>query len=70
VTQNAIEGRLKNSDDRGIANLGHHARHHVVEIVAVKRPAAGIVGIKEKAVWLDRAPADTNNNTAGAATRR
>jgi hypothetical protein len=36
----------------------------------VKRPAAGIVGIKKKAVWLDRAPADTNNNTAGAATRR
>ena len=34
------------SDDRGIAKLGHHARHHVVEIVAVKRPVAGIVGIK------------------------
>src|SRR5258706_992593 len=34
------------SDDRGVANLGHHARPHVVEIVAVKRPAAGIVGIK------------------------
>jgi hypothetical protein len=34
----------KYSDDRGVANLGHRARHHVVEIVAVKRPAAGIVG--------------------------
>src|SRR2546422_6064649 len=34
------------SDDRGVAKLGHHARHHVVEIVAVKRPAAGIVGVK------------------------
>src|SRR5207253_8287009 len=34
------------SDDPGVANLGHHARHHVVEIVAVKRPAAGIVGVK------------------------
>src|SRR4051794_8961315 len=33
-------------DNRGVAYLGHHARHHVVEIVAVKRPAAGIVGIK------------------------
>ena len=44
--KNAIEGRVKCSDDRGVANLGHHARHHVVEIVAVKRPAAGIVGVK------------------------
>src|SRR5882724_9976767 len=34
------------SDDRGVAKLCHHARHHVVEIVAVKRPAAGIVGVK------------------------
>src|SRR5258708_11598822 len=34
------------SDDRGVANLGHHAPHHVVEIVAVKRPAAGIVGVE------------------------
>src|SRR5258705_6084005 len=34
------------SDHRVVANLGHHARHHVVEIVAVKRPAAGIVGVK------------------------
>src|SRR5712672_842441 len=34
------------SDNPGVANLGHHARHHVVEIVTVKRPAAGIVGIK------------------------
>jgi uncharacterized cupredoxin-like copper-binding protein len=32
-------------DDRGVANLGHHTRHQVVEIVAVERPAAGIVGI-------------------------
>ena len=30
----------------GVANLGHHARHHVIEIAAVKRPTAGIVGIK------------------------
>src|ERR1700682_5025347 len=29
------------SDNPGVANLGHHARHLVVEIVAVKRPAAG-----------------------------
>src|SRR5882672_1083943 len=41
----SFEGWLR-SDDRGIAKLGHHARHHVVEIVAVKRPAAGIVGVK------------------------
>src|SRR3982075_3263969 len=34
------------SDDRGVANLGHHARHHVIEVVAVKRPAAGIVVVK------------------------
>ena len=34
------------SDDRGVANLGDHARHHVVEIVAVEGPAAGIVGVK------------------------
>src|SRR5947209_18749895 len=34
------------SDDPWVANLGHHARHHVVEIVAVKRPAAGIVGVE------------------------
>jgi hypothetical protein len=34
------------SDDPGVADLGHHARHHVVEIVAVKRPAAGIVGVQ------------------------
>jgi hypothetical protein len=39
-------GGCLRSDDRGVANLGHHPRHHVVEIVAVKRPAAGIVCIK------------------------
>ncbi len=40
------EGWAQRSDDRGVANLGHHARHHVIEIVAVKCPAAGIVGVK------------------------
>jgi hypothetical protein len=34
------------SDDRGVANLGHHACHHVVQVVAVKRPTAGIVGVE------------------------
>ena len=38
--------RAKYSDDPGVANLRHHARHHVVEIVAVKRPAAGIIGVE------------------------
>jgi hypothetical protein len=37
---------LLSSDDPGVANLGHHARHLVVEIVAVKCPAARIVGVK------------------------
>src|SRR6266481_4491845 len=40
------EGWVLRLDDRGVANLGHHARHHVVEIVAVKRPAAGVVGVE------------------------
>src|SRR3981189_2560635 len=39
------EGWVLRLDDRGVANLGHHARHHVVEIVAVKRPAAGVVAV-------------------------
>jgi hypothetical protein len=34
------------SDNPGVANLGHHTRHHVVEIVAVKCPAAGIVRVE------------------------
>ena len=34
------------SDDSRVAYLGHHTRHHVVEIVAVKRPAAGIGCVK------------------------
>src|SRR6266480_3770385 len=34
------------SDDRRVANLGQHAHHHVVEIVAVKRPTAGVVGVE------------------------
>src|SRR5882724_4428734 len=39
-------GGCLRSDYPGVANLGHHAGHHVVEIVAVKRPAAGVVGVK------------------------
>ena len=35
------------SDDRWVSNLGHHARRHVIEVVAVKRPAAQIVGIND-----------------------
>jgi hypothetical protein len=37
---------MKRSDDPRVANLGHHARHLVIEIVAVKCPAAGIVGVE------------------------
>src|ERR1700692_2337050 len=44
--KNATEGWAKCSDDRGVANLGQHARHHVMEGVAVKCPAARIVGTK------------------------
>src|SRR5882672_9508852 len=40
------EGWVLRLDDRGVANLGHHTRHHVVEIVAVKRPTAGVVGVE------------------------
>jgi hypothetical protein len=46
------------SDDRGVANLGHHTRHLVAHVVAVKRPTAGIVGVKgdgDAAFWRDGA---------------
>src|SRR5579863_968510 len=41
----SLMGRVV-SDDRWVSNLGHHTRRHVIEVVAVKRPAARIVGIK------------------------
>src|SRR6267142_6269374 len=40
------EGWVLRLDDRGVANLGHHACHHVVQVVAVKRPTAGIVCVE------------------------
>src|ERR1700694_5811640 len=36
--KDATEAWAKSSDDRRVADLGHHAGDHVVEIVAVKRP--------------------------------
>src|SRR3984893_1191478 len=41
-----MQGWAKCSDDPGVANLGHHARHLVVKNMAVKCPATGIVGVK------------------------
>jgi hypothetical protein len=40
------EEKIMRLDDRRVANLGQHARHHVIQIVAVKRPTTGIVRIE------------------------